>query len=75
MLRRVESTLKIEKISTAKEFPKIGVVVPSSINMLTNTYYPHWVMGLELYLEAHGLWVCRKLYKCRFLGRRIILLF
>ena len=56
MPRRGETSIQSERATTDESVKKIEVVVPTPLTQLSATNYCHWGMGMEVHLDAQGLW-------------------
>ena len=56
MPRRGELSTQGEKTMTDESVKKIKVVVPMPLTQLSTTNYRHWVMRMEVHLDAQVLW-------------------
>ena len=56
MRRRGESSTQGEKSSANESIKKTEVVVPTPLMQMSATNYRHWVMRMEVHLDAQRLW-------------------
>ena len=56
MSRRGKTSIQSERASTDELIKKVEVVILTPLTQLSATNYHHWVMRMEVHLDAQGLW-------------------
>ena len=56
MPRRGETSIQNERASTDDSIKKMEVIFSSPVTQLSATNFRHWVMRMEVHLDAQGLW-------------------